>query len=137
MSSSQSVDFPVRLVGGPHNCSGRVEIYFRGRWGTVCENWWSLNDAMVVARELGCGRVLSAPRGAYFGQGTGDILLEWVHCSGSESKLSQCSRSGMGMTNCAHNQDAGILTEGKYKQMNEYGIMKCGALHVLPLSFKG
>ena len=112
-SSIQSVDFPVRLVGGPHRCSGRVEIYFGGRWGTVCHNHWDLNDAKVVARQLRCGRALSAPHNAYFGQGTGDVLLDYVRCSGRESKLSQCVRSGIGITNCVHNYDASVVSEGK------------------------
>ena len=103
----------MRLVGGQHNCSGRVEIYHGGRWGTVCHNHWDLNDAKVVARQLGCGRVLSAPRSAHFGPGTGDILLDRVQCSGRESSLSQCSRSGIGITNCAHNDDASVISEGK------------------------
>ena len=110
---SQSVDFPVRLVGGAHNCSGRVEIYFGGRWGTVCHNLWSGNDAKVVSRELGCGAVLAAPGGAHFGQGTGDILLDRVYCYGHEDKLSHCTRSGIGINSCDHSQDASVISAGK------------------------
>ena len=109
---SQSVDFPVRLVGGPHNCSGRVEIYFGGRWGTVCDTHWDGLEAGVVARELGCV-ALSAPRGAYFGQGTGDILLDQVRCYGHEHKLSHCRRSGIGINSCTHSQDASVISRGK------------------------
>ena len=39
--------FPVRLVGGATRSEGRVEIEFRGVWGTVCDDYWGLNDANV------------------------------------------------------------------------------------------
>lgn len=94
-------------------CSGRVEIYYNGTWGTVCDDNWDMNDAKVVCKEVGCEPAVGAPGQALFGEGTGPIWLNNVGCSGNESSLSACSSSEVGQQSCAHSQDAGVVCEGE------------------------
>ena len=43
----------VRIVGGPSSLEGRVEVCFGGTWGTVCDDFWGIQEANVVCRQLG------------------------------------------------------------------------------------
>ncbi|CAH2286348.1 deleted in malignant brain tumors 1 -like [Pelobates cultripes] len=110
---SQSVISNVRLVNGSSSCSGRVEVYFKEMWGTVCDQHWDLHGASVVCKQVGCGTVLEAPGGAYFGAGSGPVWLDKVFCNGSESVLAQCGLLTTRRTQCAHTRDAGVVCAGK------------------------
>ncbi|XP_010170402.1 soluble scavenger receptor cysteine-rich domain-containing protein SSC5D-like, partial [Antrostomus carolinensis] len=99
----------VRLENGPSRCAGRVEVLHHHQWGTVCDNGWSLAEAAVVCRQLGCGTAISAPGSAHFGQGSGRIWLDNVNCTGTEATLSQCQTRLWGSNSCDHREDAGVM----------------------------
>ena len=85
-----------------------MEIYLQDRWGTVCDDFWGIEDANVVCNQLGfLGAAEAVPR-AGFGQGSGPILLDNVRCVGNESSLTDCPARAIGQHNCFHSEDAGV-----------------------------
>ncbi|XP_071828932.1 uncharacterized protein [Apostichopus japonicus] len=101
----------IRLVDGSFYY-GRVEVLNNREWGTVCDDFWDINDARVVCRQLGFQSASAAYPGAYYGQGSGPIWMDNVKCSGYESYLSQCSHNGFGNHDCSHPEDAAVRCEG-------------------------
>ena len=98
----------LRLANGG-NYYGRVEVYYSGRWGTVCDDHWDINDAHVVCRQLGFPGASYQFHSAQYGQGSGKIWLDDVICQGGEASLSSCSHSGWGNHNCGHSEDASVI----------------------------
>ena len=104
----------MKLVGNQNinhqnSLSGRVEVWINGAWGTVCDDYWNLSDAAVVCRQLGYQHVLSAPRSAAFGRGSGPIWLDSVACFGNESSIFNCTHQGIGVHDCGHSEDASAV----------------------------
>lgn len=44
-----------------------------------------------------------------FGQGTGDILLSYVQCRGTEASLLECTRTDRYRPYCSHSRDVGVI----------------------------
>ena len=54
---------------------------------------------------------------AYFGRGTGAILLDNVACTGTETRLVRCRSNSLGIHNCVHDEDAGVTCQRMYASL--------------------
>ena len=122
-----------RLVNGSVPNEGRLEICHNLVWGTICDDYWTTDDATVACREhLGypagamSGGVIFHPNHnggvPYFGAAASSvpIWLDDLLCDGNEESLLDCevARGGLasenwGLHNCRHFEDVGLrcLTE--------------------------
>ena len=90
-----------------------MELFIDGQWGTVCDDYWNVYDAMVVCRQMGLpAEGAQALSYAHFGRGEGPIILDDVQCSGQEAYISDCRNNGLFIHNCGHYEDAGVSCQG-------------------------
>ncbi|GFR52975.1 hypothetical protein Agub_g15649, partial [Astrephomene gubernaculifera] len=90
---------------------GRVEVYYQGKWGAVCNNRWTVTEAEVVCAQLGFGAAGATP--ATFGTAPAGmpVWLDGVDCSqyDTEATLANCKSYGMGLATCdGNNAVAGV-----------------------------
>ncbi|XP_062433648.1 scavenger receptor cysteine-rich type 1 protein M130-like [Rhea pennata] len=77
-------------LAGDSGCTGRLEVFYNGTWGSVCANGTNSTTAAVVCRQLGCGaggRLASAPAAT---QDSGPAWLAWVQCGLGAVSLWHC-----------------------------------------------
>ena len=117
----------LRLAGGLNYRTGRVEIYIKpnNSWGIVCDDHWEDVDARVVCKQLGFGNTGTAVH-AFSSPVSPNtpIWLDNVACNGHESRLIDCTHSGLENHNCEHFEDAGVVCGGNFPSLyNIYSIM--------------
>ncbi|XP_054735458.1 uncharacterized protein LOC129242688 isoform X3 [Anastrepha obliqua] len=105
-----------RLEGGRSSNEGRLEVRYRGEWGTVCDDDFGLKEAQVMCNSMGFYGLPTIVKNIY-GPGSGPIWLDQVSCYGNETSLDQCSHWTWGEHNCNHTEDVGLkCTAGVPKQ---------------------
>ncbi|XP_051941292.1 lysyl oxidase homolog 3B isoform X6 [Hippocampus zosterae] len=106
----QTERLKIRLAGFPrkHN-EGRVELFYKGEWGTICDDDFSISNANVLCRQLGFVEATGWTHSAKYGKGQGKIWLDNVQCGGGERSVAACKSRGWGNSDCTHDEDAGVV----------------------------
>ncbi|XP_031559299.1 deleted in malignant brain tumors 1 protein-like isoform X2 [Actinia tenebrosa] len=101
-------DIAVRLMDGKTPNKGRVEVRYKGTWGTICNEEWDIWDAYVVCHMLNYSKAVTATTASV--KGTAHIWLKELDCFGSQESIDQCRYVGWGNTGgCNHSRDAGVV----------------------------
>lgn len=100
-------NYDLRLFDS-HGNRGLVQVYYRGVWGLVCDSGWSVRNADVVCHQLGFGAAVSMYSGAHSGC---LILMDDVHCTGSEIRLVDCQFRGWGVIHARCNESNRVGVE--------------------------
>ena len=100
----------MRLSGASLNYSGRVEVFYRGRWGQICSNKYDIKDAQVICRQLGFKEALAEFTGSVVEDSKLPFQMSEVSCTGQESELSSCVRTD-GEVDCQGDIGAQALCE--------------------------
>ena len=87
----------VRLSDGAGNFSGRVEMWFGGKWASFCRESWDDKNNEVLCRQLGYGPPLAGNRRGSFAQsGAVEVHDVGITCSGNENRIVQCTNKTLG-----------------------------------------
>jgi hypothetical protein len=98
----------LQLFGG-NTDSGRLGIYYDGKWGTLCSHKWTLGEATVACRQLGFDKAFQAMLMPGYVDSEGTAWLSKVRCAGNESTLAECQSTGWNSGNgCAKQDSVGV-----------------------------
>lgn len=78
---AQTERLKFRLTGYPrkHN-EGRIEVHYKGEWGTICDDDFSIANANVLCRQLGFVSATGWTHSAKYGKGQGTSDLQSPNC---------------------------------------------------------
>ena len=95
----------IVLNGGHNENEGRVEIYKKGKWGTLCGRFGHI-EAAYICRHLGYMGGNSAGHG-YFGAGSG---MFWrINASCLYTRQCDIVKPVLYPDNCDHEQDFAVM----------------------------
>lgn len=80
----------IRLIGSRNGNEGRLEVYNRHRWKSVCDQHWSYNLGNIVCRELGFSSATNIANTQVVTKVSHCPEID-ARCNGNEKRLSECS----------------------------------------------
>ena len=108
-------------MGGVNATLGVVQVCMNNAWGSVCNNRFGTNDAVVVCKQLGfptTGAVAFRDT-SMFGSTSGPVFLDQLDCQGTETSVIECSNI-IGLSECDSTEIAGVQCIGEHNGINLY-----------------
>ncbi|XP_055848149.1 lysyl oxidase homolog 2B [Episyrphus balteatus] len=99
----------IRLVGGPNEYEGNIEILHNNKWGSVCDDEWDSTEAQVVCRQLGFPGYKKFTHSGAYGPARRRFWMDNVICTGNEKELTDCRFDDWGKSDCESSEAAGVV----------------------------
>lgn len=113
---SVGIRLPLRLSSVKNlKYKGRLEIKHKGVWGSICNDFWSRENAEVACRQMMLGPpilVIYTRSQSFEELNISKIWMDDVSCKGTEERLTDCNSRKLGETDCKHSEDVHIECEG-------------------------
>ena len=92
-----------------------MEVFYNNTWGTVCDDYWTIQNAQVICRQLGFDGVSEELSYDDFGEGSVSqpIWLDDVNCLGTETNVGHCLSRRWGISDCTHYEDVQLRCSGE------------------------
>lgn len=89
---------------------GNVEIFYAGKWGSLCDDEWDINEGQVVCRQLGYSQVEFVTTSSKYGPSNtkGLFWMKDVFCDGTEKRLPSCRFENWVNEECKSSEVAGV-----------------------------
>lgn len=127
----------VRIRGGANHLEGRVEVFYDGKWGTVCAEGWGIEEAMTVCRQLNLGYASEAVTEQNFSRTDLEVIMSGVQCHINDISIYHCEHDEWKNTTCSDKKkSAGVVCVSALPDLvvNTDILRSYMELNVFPLS---
>ena len=121
------------MADGDHEYEGRVEVYFEGEWGGICDDFlFDSFEGEVICRQLGYGSPIST-YSVHFGAQPPDerVWLRNLFCFGDEDFIQDCDYTIDYNDTCSVNDEYHLRCSRKFFNYDSVPIQyKCIILNI-------
>ncbi|XP_053387316.1 uncharacterized protein LOC128551050 [Mercenaria mercenaria] len=111
----------IRMADGPSSTNGRVELKSLDTWGTVCDDYFGMQEANAICSMLEYPPAVSYFVGAHYGPGTGPIFVDDLSCGGDALHINNCTY--ITYDNCDHDDDVSVVCTDCGDPKPEHGFI--------------
>ncbi|KAK2530272.1 hypothetical protein Q9233_006657 [Columba guinea] len=103
-------EFVALRLENSDGCSGRLQVFYNGTWGSVCSNSMTPDTVSLVCKELGCGDGGSLEADLPYGRVSGPAWLDYVQCGEGNISFWHCPSAPWDPQSCDDLQEETHIT---------------------------
>ncbi|KGL79941.1 Antigen WC1.1, partial [Tinamus guttatus] len=100
-------------------CSGRLQVFYNGSWGSVCSNSMTSSTVSLVCKQLGCGDGGFLETDLPYRKVSGHTWLDHVECGKRNSSFWQCPSDPWNPQSCDDQREETHITCNDLTQRQE------------------